>query len=73
MAQSTQWGHVERGQFTLPHVYWAGLVLKAGYLPYALLQIKYFFNQKNIDIVSFLMKTCCRYSFEVPWQGTSNE
>ena len=20
-------GHVERGQFTLPHVYWAGLVL----------------------------------------------
>ena len=26
-AQSTQWGHVERGQFTLPHVYWAGLVL----------------------------------------------
>ena len=24
-AQSTQWGHVERGQFTLPHVYWAGL------------------------------------------------
>ena len=28
-AQSTQWGHVERGQFTLPHFYWAGLVLKA--------------------------------------------
>ena len=27
MAQSTQWGHVERGQFTLPHVYLAGLVL----------------------------------------------
>ena len=27
MAQSTKWGHVERGQFTLPHVYWAGLVL----------------------------------------------
>ena len=27
MAQSTQWGHVERGQFTYPHVYWAGLVL----------------------------------------------
>ena len=26
-AQSTQCGHVERGQFTLPHVYWAGLVL----------------------------------------------
>ena len=26
-AQSTQWGHVERGQFTKPHVYWAGLVL----------------------------------------------
>ena len=26
-AQSTQWGHVERGQFTQPHVYWAGLVL----------------------------------------------
>ena len=21
MAQSTQWGHVERGQFTLPHFY----------------------------------------------------
>ena len=20
-------GHVERGQFTLPHIYWAGLVL----------------------------------------------
>ena len=29
MAQSTQWGHVERGQFTKPHVYWAGLVLLA--------------------------------------------
>ena len=27
-AQSTQWGHVEHDQFTLPHVYWAGLVLK---------------------------------------------
>ena len=26
-AQSTQWGHVERGQFTEPHIYWAGLVL----------------------------------------------
>ena len=26
-AQSTQKGHVERGQFTKPHVYWAGLVL----------------------------------------------
>ena len=26
-AQLTQWGHVERGQFTLPQVYWAGLVL----------------------------------------------
>ena len=26
-AQSTQWGHIERGQFNLPHVYWAGLVL----------------------------------------------
>ena len=26
-ARSTQWGHVERGQFTYPHVYWAGLVL----------------------------------------------
>ena len=23
----TQWGHVEHGQFTKPHVYWAGLVL----------------------------------------------
>ena len=28
-AQSTQWGHVERGQFTLSHIYWAGLVLYA--------------------------------------------
>ena len=28
-AQSTQWGHVKRGQFALPHVYWAGLVLLA--------------------------------------------
>ena len=27
-AQSTQWSHVKRGQFTLPHVYWAGLVSK---------------------------------------------
>ena len=27
MAQSTQWGHVERGQFTELHFYWAGLVL----------------------------------------------
>ena len=26
-AQSTQWGHVERGQFTEQYVYWAGLVL----------------------------------------------
>ena len=26
-AQSTQWGHVERSQFTWPHVYWASLVL----------------------------------------------
>ena len=26
-AQSTQWGHVEHGQFTLPHFYWADLVL----------------------------------------------
>ena len=26
-AQSTQWSHVERGQFTEPHVYWAGLPL----------------------------------------------
>ena len=26
-AQSTQWGHVERGQFIKPHVYWTGLVL----------------------------------------------
>ena len=25
--RSTQWGHVERGQFTYPHAYWAGLVL----------------------------------------------
>ena len=31
MAQSTQWGHVERGQFTSPHVYWAGIVLQAVY------------------------------------------
>ena len=29
-AQSTQQCHVERSQFTLSHVYWAGLVLKAG-------------------------------------------
>ena len=28
-AQSTQWSHVEHGQVTLPHVYWAGLVLQA--------------------------------------------
>ena len=28
-AQSTQWGHVECGQFTYPHIYWAGLVLWA--------------------------------------------
>ena len=28
-AQSTQWGHVEHGQFTQPQVYWAGLVLQA--------------------------------------------
>ena len=27
MAQSTQWGHVEHGQFTKAHVYWTGLVL----------------------------------------------
>ena len=26
-AQSTQLGHVERGQFTYPHIYWASLVL----------------------------------------------
>ena len=26
-AQSTQSGHVEHSQFTLPHLYWAGLVL----------------------------------------------
>ena len=26
-SQSTQWGHVERGQFTYPHVYWADLSL----------------------------------------------
>ena len=26
-AQSTQWGHVERGQLTWLHFYWAGLVL----------------------------------------------
>ena len=26
-AQSTQWGHVECYQFTLPHFYWVGLVL----------------------------------------------
>ena len=26
-AQSTQWGHVDCGQFTLSHFYWAGLVL----------------------------------------------
>ena len=25
--QSTHWGHIERGQFTYPHIYWAGLVL----------------------------------------------
>ena len=25
-AQSTQWGHVEHGQFTWPHFYWAGFV-----------------------------------------------
>ena len=24
-----KWGHVKRGQFTQPHVYWAGLVLQA--------------------------------------------
>ena len=28
MAQSTKWGHVERGQFPKPHFYWAGLVYK---------------------------------------------
>ena len=28
-AQSTQWVHVEHSQFTSPHFYWAGLVLKA--------------------------------------------
>ena len=28
MAQSTQGDHVERGQFTLTDVYWAGLVLQ---------------------------------------------
>ena len=28
-AQSTQWGHVECGQFTYPHFYWADLVLQA--------------------------------------------
>ena len=27
MAQSTQRGHVEHGQFTLQHFYWAGLLL----------------------------------------------
>ena len=27
MAQSTQWGDVQRGQFTWPHFYWSGLVL----------------------------------------------
>ena len=26
-AQLTQWGHVKHGQFSKPHVYWAGLVL----------------------------------------------
>ena len=26
-AHLTRWGHVERGQFTLPHFYWADLVL----------------------------------------------
>ena len=26
-AQSTKWGHVKRDQFTLSHIYWAGLVL----------------------------------------------
>ena len=26
-AQSTQRGYVERGQFTFPYFYWAGLVL----------------------------------------------
>ena len=29
-AQSTRRGHVERGQFALPNIYWAGLVLLAG-------------------------------------------
>ena len=29
MAQSTQWGHVERGQATSPYIYWADLVLYA--------------------------------------------
>ena len=28
-AQSTKWGHVECGQFTWPHCYWADLVLYA--------------------------------------------
>ena len=28
-AQSTPWGLAERGQFTWPHFYWAGLVLQA--------------------------------------------
>ena len=28
-AHSTQWGHVERGQFTSPYVHWASLVLQA--------------------------------------------
>ena len=25
--QSTHWGHVDFGQFTIPHIYWAGWVL----------------------------------------------